>query len=116
MVENGVFPLYMPLLRSLSVPVNAASTNMSLLRSFAGATATLKAEVLLRYPEFSSMADLPALRWGERARQTGLLGGAVGNNTPAGKQLTNIRKLVTGGGSGSSSSSGCSSSSSSSSS
>jgi hypothetical protein len=42
-----------------------------------------------------------------------LLRGAVGNNTPAGKHLTNIRKLATGGGSSgggssSSSSSGCS--------
>jgi len=50
------------------------------------------------YRKFSSLVDL--------------LRGAVGNTTPAGKQLTNIRKLVTGGGgSGSSSSSGCSSSS-----
>jgi hypothetical protein len=51
------------------------------------------------YPEFSTLIDL--------------LQGAVGNNTPAGKQLTNIRKLVTGGGgSGSSSSSSSSLSSS----
>jgi hypothetical protein len=62
------------------------------------ATATLDGEVVVRYPEFSSLVDL--------------LRGAVGNTTPAGKQLTNIRKLATGGGgSGSSSSSGCSPSS-----
>ena len=104
MVENGFFPLYMPLLRSLNDSVTAISTNMSLLWSFAGATATLEAEVLVRYPEFSSLVDLPAPRWGERARQAGLLRGAVGSATPAGKQPTNIRKLVAGG-SGSSSSS-----------
>lgn len=67
------------------------------------ATQTLDTEVPSRYPEFSSLIDL--------------LRGAVGNTTPAGKQLTNIRKLVIGGGgsgssSSSNSSSGCSSSSS----
>lgn len=62
------------------------------------ATASLDGEMVLHYAEFSSLVSL--------------LRGAVGNTTPAGKQLTNIRKPVTGGGSGSSSSSGCSSSSS----
>jgi hypothetical protein len=61
------------------------------------ATATLDGELLVPYPEFDSRLDL--------------LRGAVGNKTPAGNQLTNIRKLVTGGGSSGSSSSRSSSSS-----
>jgi hypothetical protein len=44
------------------------------------ATATLNETVIQRYSEFSSVIDL--------------LRGAVGNNTPLGKQLTNIRKQV----------------------
>ena len=42
------------------------------------ATQTHNDTVAERYPEFSSVIDL--------------LRGAVGNNTPLGKQLTNIRK------------------------
>jgi hypothetical protein len=44
------------------------------------ATATLNETVSQRYSEFSSVIDL--------------LRGAVGNNTPLGKQLTNIRKQI----------------------
>ena len=44
-------------------------------------TQNLHDTVALRYPEFSSVIDL--------------LRGAVGNNTPLGKQLTNIRKQIT---------------------
>ncbi len=73
---------------------------MSLLRGFPGATATPEGEALVRCPEFSSLRDLPAPRWGEGARQAGLLRGAVGNTTPAGKPLTHLHKRVTGGGSG----------------
>ena len=47
-------------------------------------TQAVDGEVNARYPEFSSLIDL--------------LRGALGNNTTLGKQLTNIRKLVTGGG------------------
>ena len=45
------------------------------------ATQTHNDTVAQRYPEFSSVIDL--------------LRGAVGNNTPLGKQLTNIRKQAT---------------------
>ena len=77
----------------------------------------------IMYCEFSSLVDLPAPQWDERApacagkkgtadrRQAGLLRGTVSNTTPAGEQLTNIRKLVTGGGGSGSSSSSSSSSS-----
>lgn len=54
-----LFPLPMPLLRSLRAFVTAISANMSLLRSFPGATGGLDGEVLGRWPEFSRLVDLP---------------------------------------------------------